>query len=226
MTADEPHIPMLQRDLLLAAARLHPPLRRRRRAVGLALAGATAAASLAFVLGAGSDPHAVAVRAADDGLAAHFAPFRRPAEMPPADVGAGLDAGTARRLATPGAELWVGRGRGGQVCLSHARASGFAGACARFAYVLAEGLFSGGRPAPGTSASGANDVEALLPDGVSSVTFSLADGSRRAVAVVDNGLAAGFAAAPLSARFRDGAGVQHVVDLGDDREGRAQPTSG
>jgi hypothetical protein len=230
MNSSVPHIPDLQRDLLIVAGRFYRTRRHghRRAAAGLALAAATAAAVVAFILGAGSDPHASAINtAARDELSAHFAAFRRaPDSLPPRYDPSGMfDPGTVHRLATPGGvALWVGRSRdwagrhsGDRMCLMQLRTNNSSGGgCARVDQVLADGFFTVGHPAPGGTATGTAEVGALVPDGVKRVTFVFAGGSTVDVPVMDNGVSTTLPATPKTARFLDANGNTHVIDLGGD----------
>ncbi|MDX6673416.1 MAG: hypothetical protein QOH11_834 [Solirubrobacteraceae bacterium] len=229
MDPSAPHIPELQRDLLVVAGRLYGPRRHghRRAAAGLALAAATAAAVVAFIVGAGSDPHANATNttATQDELSAHFAAFRRAPDALPAryDPSGMFDPGTVHRLATPGgAALWVGRSRdwagrhgGDRVCVMQLRTNNSSGGgCARVDQVLSDGFFTHGHPAPGDGAPGTTEVGALVPDGVKRVTFVFAGGNIVDVPVVDNGVSTTLPATPKTARFLDANGDPHVIDLG------------
>ena len=202
------------------------PWRRRRVTIGAAVIATLAAAFSAFVLGAGSDPQATAAQVRSGGLLLgdYFAPFRAPA--PTAAAGnpfrenltgrVTVDPASARRLAVPGVMLWVAADESA-VCIS-ARSvlepNVARGACARPAQILDDGLFVTGSPSPAYVvaagvASGTSEIAGLLPDGVGSVTFTLADGSRREVTVVGNGVAATLPSQAQRVSFRDRNNVAH-----------------
>lgn len=247
MTASEPtHIPDLKREMLAAAERLYgsasherpratgghrrPRRARRLAAVGVALTAATAAASIAFIAGAGSDPHADAIKAtiAPDTLTKYFSVFRNAPDPIPAELAPfRLEPASAHRIATATSELWVGRRAQGQVCVLARRANGgFAGACSRLEQAALDGIFSDTTPAPADPGAGTAQVAALLPDGVSSVTLTLWNDTRTELPVKDNVLVGSLPARPRRARFVDANGHQHAIDLGDNTEGRAQPPTG
>jgi hypothetical protein len=204
--------------------------RRGRVTIGAAAMAALAAAFSAFVLGAGSDPQATAAQMRSGGLLLgdYFAPFRAPAQGDQPDNPfrkkvpglVTVDPASARRVAVPGVMLWVAADDT-QVCIS-ARSvlepNAVRGACARPAQILDDGLFLTGSPSPAAVAatgvaSGASEIAGLLPDGVNSVSFTLADRSRHDVAVVDNGIAATLPSRPQSVTFRDRDNVAHSLRM-------------
>lgn len=223
-------IPDLERDLHGAAARMAtkrslPRLTTRRFTALTATAGAAAAALVAFLAGAGSDPQATATPIRSDGvvLGDSFGAFRVP---PPADLTGNpfaerrglvtVDPASARRLTVPGPDVWIAADDR-QVCIGVAsitEARSFAGACARPAQIIDGGLFTMSRPAPAdVTASGlpegTTQIAGLLPDGVKSVTFTLADGSQRQAAVTGNGVTITVRSLPAKVSFRDASNVLH-----------------
>lgn len=200
--------------------------RRRRVTVTAAAMAAAIAAVGAFVIGAGSDPQATAAPVRSDGLllGEYFAPFRAPAQGNEPDNpfrqhvrrAFAVDPATARRLAVPGAVVWVAADET-RVCISARSAlqpNGARGACARPSQILDAGLFVSGSPSPtyvrtrGLPA-GTTEITGLLPDGVSNVTFTLANGSRRDVAVIANAVAVTVPSRPQRVSFRDRNNVAH-----------------
>ena len=200
--------------------------RRRRVTVTAAVMAAGVAAVGAFVIGAGSDPQATAAPVRSDGvlLGEYFAPFRAPAQGDDPDNpfqehvrrAFAVDPATARRLAVPGAVVWVAADER-HVCISARSALEphiTGGACARPPQILNDGLFVSGSPSPGYVTTkglpaGTTEIAGLLPDGVSSVTFTLADGSRRDVAVIRNGVAVTVRSRPQRVSFRGRNNVAH-----------------
>jgi hypothetical protein len=227
---DTPRIPDLERDLVAAARRLTPVRARRApRIATLSTAAAVAiAAAIAFAAGAGSDPQAAAegVRSGGVLLGDYFAVFRSPAQAAdPSNPFEGpmksllrVDPATARRLDVPGQDLWVAASDT-QVCIAHVlinQGRSVAGACARPAQLVDDGLFGTGQPAPADILAnhlpkGATELAGLVPDGVSSVTITLADGSRQTIAANDNGVAATFPSTPTMVAFRDRDNVLHTT---------------
>ena len=224
----ETYLPELRAELVRVAARRSTPHRRRRRRYrSRALAGTGAAtavaATVAFMLGAGSDPRATAkdVRSAGVLLSDHFAVFGEPsdAEQP----GNPFTAAKMGRFAiqpdsvhqlTPSDGLWVGADAQ-RICLSVAieGENSERGSCARPAQVIESGLYTIGHEAP----TGDRGVDArttlagLVPDGVTSLTFRLRDGTEIPVAAQRNGVFADLPDAPLRATFVDANGNRHVV---------------
>jgi hypothetical protein len=236
-----PHIDQLERDLIAAAERIaNDPasrptlrwlsgLRARKRSIAIAVGAAAIAAVVAFIVGAGSDPHASATDPpTGDVLTDHFAIFRQApakvtdAENPftPSGKLLGVNVADARRVTVADRDVWLARGTS-KVCLMTLGTVGSgasAGTCVRATQVLADGAFVWGHPAPADVASqrlpaDTAEVAGLVPDGVASVTFTLADGSVKQVPVTSNVVAATFDASPRSARFRDADDVAHNVRL-------------
>ncbi len=197
-------------------------LRRRVPALGAVFA-ATTAAALVIVIGVGSDRDASATSLRSGGvlLGDYFAVFRRPADAgsddnpfaspaPRTRLGRlSVDPASARRLDLPGAAVWVAADNE-QVCLSvHSNfENSVGGACARPVQILQEGLFTAGSPSPAYVQGaglppGTTQIAGLLPDGVDTVTFTLADGSRRGATVTDNGVALTLPSWARSVSFRD-----------------------
>jgi hypothetical protein len=215
--------------------------RRRGVTVTAAAVAAAVAAFAAFVIGAGSDPQATAAPVHSGGLllGEHFAPFRAQAQGDdpdnpfaqrpgdPTDQASerrlatlAMDPRSARRLEVLGAMVWVAA-NDTLVCISARSAlepNGTRGACARPVQILEDGLYVGGRPSPAYVKArglpaGTTEIAGLLPDGVSSVTFTLADGARRDVTVTDNGIAVTLPSAPQDVRFRDRSNIAHLHRL-------------
>ena len=131
-----------------------------------------------------------------------------------------VDPATARRLAVPGAVVWVAADET-RVCISARSAlqpNGARGACARPSQILDAGLFVSGSPSPAYVRTtglpaGTTEITGLLPDGVSNVTFTLANGSRRDVAVIANGVAVTVPSRPQRVSFRDRNNVAHSARM-------------
>jgi hypothetical protein len=64
----------------------------------------------------------------------------------------------------------------------------------------------------------ASEIAALVPDGVQTVTLTLADDTTRTLPIEDNGAIATLSADPVSARFATDSG-QRVVPLMGHNEG-------
>ena len=229
----ERYLPELRRELLTAAAAQaaprHAPGRtpgRRSRVLAGTLVAACASASLAFMLGAGSDPQATANDVRADGvlLRAQFAVFGKDsdAQLPGNPFTAErmgrseMQAPSVHRLSVPQADVWVGADER-QICLSAAIEGSNAarGSCARPAQVADSGLYVLGREAPtGDAVADARTaVAGLVPDGVATVTFHFRDGTPVSAPVVGNGVATSLTEFPVRATFQDEQGEEHGVDL-------------
>lgn len=228
----ERYLPELRRELVVAAARAVPrqapsrrPVRRSRVLAGT-LTAAAASATLAFMLGAGSRPQAVANDVRSDGvlLRSQFAVFGRAsdAQQPGNPFTAdrmgrsAMQAPSVHRLEIPQADVWVGADER-QICLSAAieGATATRGACARPAQIADSGLYVLGHDAPtGDAAADARTrVSGLVPDGVASVTFHFREGTPVSAPVVDNGVVASLRDFPVKATFRDDHGEEHSMGL-------------
>jgi hypothetical protein len=194
------------------------PARRRwraRRTVILALAttlGATGAALAATgVLSSGpvsltqyrAGEQAAPAAVVPPRQAAAFAILRRPATASDALPASmlpeqfiriyGANAALARRVEglPQGVDAWLVPGNGSLCLVTNDGAS-----CGPDATLIKYGL-----AAESGSGSGAQSVTGIVPDGVTSVTITLANGSRQDTTVVDNGYAATADAASPIARF-------------------------
>ena len=219
----EIYLPELRNELVRAAIRMSVPRRQhRRRSFTLAALAAAAAATAAFALGAGSDPQATAndIRSGGILLRDHFAVFGEPsaADQPGNPFTATkmgrftMHPDSVHQLGA--SNVWVGADSE-RICLSVAIPAQNAdrGSCARPAQVIDSGLYAMGREAPtGDRASDVRTtVAGLVPDGVTTMTFKLADGVEIPVAVRNNGVVAQLPDAPLRATFIDANGTRHVV---------------
>jgi hypothetical protein len=213
------------------AQRAHRPGRRPFAISGAVLA-ATAAAVIAFVIGAGSDPRAAATSVRSDGmlLNARFAVFEgasdanhagdpfattaTPQLMAPLSGGARMKVipDSVHRLALPGRSVWVAATER-NVCISaasHLEPGATRVACARPTQILDDGLFVWGRP---SHDDGQAEIAGLVPDGIQRVTFVLSDGSEVPATVSGNGVAAALAAPPTRVEFRGRDNVPHSAPL-------------
>jgi hypothetical protein len=107
----------------------------------------------------------------------------------------------------------VASGTHGRVCLGH-RASSESGplfiTCALIGDAVKYGLVSLTHPAPGPETDPKDaDVTVLVPDGITSVTFALSNGTKQVVNVTDNTVAAHLSD-PVSLSFGNAAGARTV----------------
>ncbi|MTD47474.1 hypothetical protein GKE82_25050 [Conexibacter sp. W3-3-2] len=185
-----------------------------------ATAAACLAASIAFFIGAGSDPTATAnnVRSGETLLRSQFAVFGTASEasepgnlLTPERLGRlALKDASIQRLAVPVGVVWVGADDE-RICIAAQLNTTAAdrGACVRTAQALDTGVYTLGQDR-GTSQA---EVAALIPDGVTAVTFVLANGDRQAAEVTDNGVFATLPALPERVTFQDRDGAQRSVRL-------------
>jgi hypothetical protein len=132
----------------------------------------------------------------------------------------GIDPSSARKLGIS-RDVWAARSDS-YVCIRMQSAftpGVFAGACTPAETAPEYGVFLSSHPAPDVAdRAGLSDraVEAagLLPDGVASIRLTLADGTTKAIEVVDNGFAALLPDRPTGIRFTDSSGNQHNVQEG------------
>jgi hypothetical protein len=201
--------------------------RKRLSAAAVAVLAAVLAASIAYVAGGGGNHQAAALAPAsalDQFAVLKSAPAPTSADNPflKSQILVAtnhVDPATARRARVPG-DVWVATGPNAICVLGHDEASSGVshGGCAPAATVAAQGFFGGSHPAPAEIAAqglskGTTDIVAVLPDGVSAITVALGDGTTADVPVVDNVAAQRFAVEPISARFVDADGQQHVNPL-------------
>jgi hypothetical protein len=220
------------RDVAATGATRQLRPRRRRVATSGAVLAATAAAVIAFVLGAGSDPHATATSVRSDGMVLNarfavfegaseandagnpFAPTATPQLLAPLSGGEPMKVirDSVHRLALPGQNVWVAA-TARNVCISAAslvEPGAVRVACARPAQILDDGLFAWGRPSRDDLHA---EIAGLVPDGIQHVTFLLADGRAIRATVASNGVAAALPAPPTRVQFRDRDNVAHSAPL-------------
>jgi hypothetical protein len=131
--------------------------------------------------------------------------------------GLGVDSATERHTAHGGRDFWAASGAS-RICVaatSEFEPGSYAGACAGSADAATDGVVATSHPSPGTVAreglaAGTTEVVALVPDGVSQVSVTEADGAKRTVPVTGNTAAASFDGRPASLEFSGPAGTHRV----------------
>jgi hypothetical protein len=200
-----------------------------RRTAGVAAFALTAATVSAVLASTGSSPtsHRATASVRQSGLERAFSVLSRTAdqarEQNAFKSAAGrlmhVDAAGASPLGLQDKNVWAAANSLSDLCVASMSGNEVSGGCGHAAEVEGDGLFTQSHPAPADIraqdlAAGTVDVVALLPDGVQSVEFTFADGTRRDIEVTDNGMAARFDVQPQRARFTDADGNPHVVDVG------------
>lgn len=230
-----PLLPQLERDLIAAVphapARRAPTWRRGRSvAAGVAVSAAAVAAAISFAAGSSDDQSASAGRVPRviDALSAQFSVLNREptaADQAPYEENSHLPGirTTTRHLPDrgDGAQLWAARGAGGQMCLlAHTpiAATAVGGTCVRQEQAISDGVFLEQRADPqrlaaSGRASTTTEIAALVPNGVTSVSFTLANGELLSADTSDNGVYVSSAQPIRTARFVDGRGQKHTVRL-------------
>ncbi|HEX4344113.1 MAG TPA: hypothetical protein VHZ31_00985 [Solirubrobacteraceae bacterium] len=239
MVAAGPRVPTLPRSPILP--RLQLPGRRilgrrlRLPAMAVLVAAAAVAAVIALASGGGGATRpAVANDVRSDGaiLRLRFSVFGQPSQASdPANPFAPtatprLTDGFSRsgyleigddgvqHVSVSGQDVWLGAGPR-KVCIAAGpdASSSERVVCARPHQIVDHGLFEWGHPAPAAAGPNAVELTGLVIDGVSTVTFRMADGEVADAPVTENVVVATLPADPVHVTFRDGDGILHSADL-------------
>lgn len=127
-----------------------------------------------------------------------------------------VDPENARRLAVPDRDVWVAPGdRNGtpQICMQMRSTldSAVVGTCGSLAGARQRGIFLSTRPAPDSPNAARHEYAGLLPDGVTTVTFLLRDGTTREEPVHDNAVAVASETGIRGVRFVGADGKRQTV---------------
>lgn len=188
-------------------------------------AGAVAAVGVTTAALAGGGGYIATARSAKASAVASapasFSVFDRSAVADDSDpqisaliANAGVDSTSIRRIGSSKTQLWAAYGAD-RVCVLAKSAIELhnVGACNPRA-AIADGVLGWSQPSPTAPVpSDTTEVYALVPDGVTRVSFALLDGSNRDVAAENNGIAAVLPSPPAVERFVDADGVQHTVEF-------------
>jgi hypothetical protein len=118
--------------------------------------------------------------------------------------------------------VWAAPTDDGQLCVASEggwEAGVLRISCAAATVAAKHGLFATGQPSPAVVREmaldpGSVDVRGLVPDGISSVEFTLANGDRSTRRVVRNGVAATFSSRPTDAVFVTESGARQAISFG------------